>query len=152
MNMRIVMPALLLTALISGCAEMQNMGGPGYGESSTEPASQTERTGTISRLEIIQVDNNYKFGVGTAAGAVAGGILGSQIGDSKTATVAGAVLGGLAGTVAESKMRKQEGQRVTVNMSTGGTLTITQPKNTLLREGMSVRIEGSGTSARVVPR
>lgn len=152
MSMRIVMPLLLLAALFSGCAEMGSLGGTKYGESSSTPVSQTDRAGTIARLEYIQVDDNYKLGVGTAAGALAGGILGSEIGDSKTATVAGAVLGGLAGTVAESKMRKQDSQRITVNMRTGGTLTIVQPVDTRLREGMNVRVEGSGVNARVVPR
>ena len=155
MNLRIVMPLLLLVALFGGCAEMGNLGslgGTSYGEGSSTQVSQTDRFGTIARLESIQVDNNYKLGVGTAAGAVAGGILGSEMGDSTTATVAGAVLGGLAGTVAESKMRKQDAQRVTVNMSTGGTLTIVQPSDTRLRERMNVRVEGSGVNARVVPR
>lgn len=90
--------------------------------------------------------------MGTAAGAVAGGILGSQVGDSTGATVAGAVLGGLAGTYAESKKGKQNAQQVTVNMNTGGRLTILQPEDTRLREGMPVRVEGSGENARVVPR
>lgn len=152
MSMRIVMPLLLLASLFSGCAEMGSMGGTGYGESSSTPVNQTDRTGTITRLESIQVDDKYKLGVGTAVGAVAGGILGSEIGDSKTSTVVGAVLGGLAGTAAESKMRKQNAQRITVNMRTGGTLTIVQPVDTRLREGMHVRVEGSGTNARVVPR
>lgn len=155
MNTRNVWPLLLLAALFSGCAEMGSMGslgGTGYGESSSTTASQSDRYGTIAGLEYIQVDDKYKLGVGTAVGAVAGGILGSKIGDSTTATVAGAVLGGVAGTAVESKMRKQNGQRVTVNMSTGGTLTIVQPADTRLMEGMRVRVEGSGTDARVVPR
>jgi outer membrane lipoprotein SlyB len=66
--------------------------------------------------------------------------------------VAGAVLGGVAGTYAESKIRKQNAQRITVNMVTGGRVTITQPMDGRLREGMRVRVEGSGENARVVPR
>jgi outer membrane lipoprotein SlyB len=115
-------------------------------------AGQTERDGTIARLESIEVDDKYKLGLGTAVGAVAGGILGAGVGDSTTATVAGAVLGGAAGTYAESKLRKQDAQRVTVNMKTGGTVTITQPMDGRLRDGMAVRVEGSGENARVVPR
>jgi len=37
-------------------------------------------------------------------------------------------------------------------MATGGSVTITQPIDARLREGMSVRVEGSGENARVVPR
>jgi len=151
MNIRIA-GLMLLMAIVGGCADMGSLGGPKYGETGGTVASQTERDGTIAQLETIKVDDNYKLGVGTAVGAVAGGLLGSGVGDSTTATVAGAVLGGVAGTYAESKIAKKDAQRVTVNMATGGRVTITQPIDARLREGMSVRVEGSGESARVVPR
>jgi len=149
--MRIAVPMLLM-ALVGGCADMGSLGGTKYGETGGTVTSQTERNGTITQLETIKVDDNYKLGVGTAVGAVAGGLLGSGVGDSTTATVAGAVLGGAAGTYAESKIAKKDAQRVTVNMATGGSVTITQPIDARLREGMSVRVEGSGENARVVPR
>ena len=152
MNHRIALPVLLSVALVGGCADMGSLGGTKYGETGSAAASQSERDGTIATLETIQVDDKYKLGVGTAVGAVAGGLLGAGVGDSKTATVAGAVLGGAAGTYAESKMHKQDAQRITVNMKTGGTVTITQPIDGRLRQGMAVRVEGSGESARVVPR
>ena len=152
MNQRIAVPLLLLAALGGGCAEMGSLGGTKYGETDSAVASQSERNGTIAQLETIQVDDNYKLGVGTAVGAVAGGLLGSGVCDSTTATVAGAVLGGVAGTYAESKMSNQDAQRIVVNMSTGGSVTITQPVDNRLRQGMRVRVEGSGTGARVVPR
>ena len=151
MNQRIALPVLLCVALVGGCADLGSLGGTTYGETSTT-ASQSERDGTIATLETIQVDDKYKLGVGTAVGAVAGGILGSAVGDTG-ATVAGALLGGVAGTYAESKMGgKQDAQRITVNMKTGGNVTITQPVDSRLRKGMAVRIEGSGENARVVPR
>jgi outer membrane lipoprotein SlyB len=152
MNHRIAVPVLLSLALIGGCAEMGSLGGTKYGETEGTVASQSDRDGTIATLENVQVDDKYKLGVGTAVGAVAGGLLGSGVGDSTTATVAGALLGGAAGTYAESKMRKVDAQRITVNMVTGGRVTITQPKDARLREGMKVRVEGSGEGARVVPR
>lgn len=152
MNQRYVIPVLAMIALAGGCAELGSLGGPKYGETNGAVASQSDRDGTIAQLETIEVDDKYKLGVGTAAGAVAGGIIGSKVGDSTTATVAGAVLGGVAGTYAESKIRKQDAQRITVNMVTGGRVTITQPLDGRLREGMRVRVEGSGENARVVPR
>ena len=152
MNQRIALPLLLCVALVGGCAEMGSLGGTKYGETGTTVASQSERDGTIAQLESLQVDDNYKLGVGTAVGAVAGGLLGAGVGDSTTATVAGAVLGGAAGTYAESKMGNKDAQRITVNMVTGGRVTITQPADNRLREGMRVRVEGSGENARVVPR
>lgn len=152
MNQRIAVPLLLLVTLVGGCADTGGLRGTTYGETDSVAASQSSRDGTIAQLENIQVDNNYKLGVGTAVGAVAGGLLGAGVGNSTTATVAGAVLGGVAGTYAESKMAKQDAQQITVNMRTGGSVTITQPKDDRLREGMHVRVEGSGENARVVPR
>jgi outer membrane lipoprotein SlyB len=152
MNQRIALPLLLCVALVGGCAEMGSLGGTKYGETSSTAASLSERNGTIAQVESIQVDDNYKLGVGTAVGAVAGGLLGAGVGDSTTATVAGAVLGGVAGTYAESKISKKDAQRITVDMVTGGRVTITQPVDNRLRQGMRVRIEGSGENARVVPR
>lgn len=152
MNQRVALPLLLCAALVGGCAEIGGMGGTKYGETGTTAASVAERNGTIVQLENVTVDDQYKLGVGTAVGAVAGGLLGAEMGDSTTATVAGAVLGGAAGTYAESKIAKKDAQRIVVDMVTGGRVTITQPVDARLREGMNVRVEGSGENARVVPR
>lgn len=152
MNMRTAVSLFFFVALVGGCAEMGSLGGTKYGESSGTTAGQSDRNGAITHLENVQVDDKYKLGVGTAAGAVAGGILGSAMGDSTTATVGGAVLGGLAGTYAESKYKKQDAQKVTVKMNTGGSVTILQPSDSRLRNGMLVRVDGSGENARVVPR
>lgn len=152
MNTRMILPLVLLIFL-GGCAELEALGSKGgtkFGE--TSGTIQSDRNGTVAKLENIHVDKDYKLGVGTAVGAVAGGILGSAIGDSKAATATGAVLGGIAGTYAESKLGKETAQKVIVNMSTGGTVTIVQPADTRLKEGMAVRVEGSGESARGVPR
>lgn len=151
MHFRIFFPALLLVTLLGGCADLDLFGGTKYG-GETSGVIQSDRNGTISQIENVQVDKNYKLGAGTAVGAVAGGILGSVLGDSKTATVTGAVLGGVAGTYAESKLDKVNAQRIMVKMSTGGTVTILQPEDARLKEGMEVRVEGSGENARVVPR
>lgn len=147
-------PLLLIAALVGGCAQTRGVTGePQYGETSRTTGSASDRYGSIYRLENVQVDNDYKLGVGTAIGAVAGGIVGSKTGDSTSATVAGAVLGGLAGTYAQSKLGKNNAQRITVQMYSGGQLVITQPATyASLRDGMEVRIEGSGENARVVPR
>jgi outer membrane lipoprotein SlyB len=150
MNQRITLTLILVAALVGGCADLGSLGGTEYGVKDGAVTSQ-DRSGTITKLENIQVDDKYKLGVGTAVGAVAGGLLGAGVGDSTTATVTGAVLGGVAGTYAESKIVKKDAQRITVNMKTGGTVTITQPPDSRLKAGMSVRVEGSGENARVVP-
>ena len=155
MKSRMLVPTMLLAVAIAGCGEMPKVGGPKYGESAGTVAGQSERSGKITALEIVQVDENYKFGVGTAVGAVAGGLLGSQIGKGDGSTLGaliGAAAGAVAGTAVESKMNKKDAQRVTVKMSTGGEVTIVQPVDSRLSSGMNVRVEGSGESARVVPQ
>jgi len=146
---------VLAAALTFGCAEMGTLGGTHYGETEGTVASQSDHNGRISAIETVKVEDNYKFGIGTAVGAVAGGLLGSQVGSGRgrtAATIAGAAAGAAAGTVAESKMKKKDAQRVTVQMNTGGHVTILQPADSRLRNGMNVRVEGSGETARVVPR
>lgn len=156
MKTRVLVPAVLFAMVAAGCNDMPKLGGgPTYGDSSGAVTSQSERSGKITALETVQVDEKYKFGVGTAVGAVAGGLLGSQIGKGDGSTlgaVLGAAAGAVAGTAVESKMKKQDAQRVTVKMSTGGDVTIVQPVDARLKSGMNVRVEGSGESARVVPQ
>ncbi len=156
MNRALIAFAVTASMLAAGCADMGGFGGgPRYGE--TAPATETAaaRYGSIVGIEIIKIDPQYKLGIGTAVGAVAGGLLGSQIGSgrgSTAAAVAGAAVGAAAGTVAESKLQRNDAQNVTVRMRTGGQVTIIQPVDTRLTTGMNVRIEGSGETARVVPR
>ena len=140
--------------LLSGCADTRSLGGGGdYGERSGTVANQLDRDGYITALENVEIDDDYKLGVGTAIGAVAGGLLGSKAGDSTIGTVAGAAAGAAAGTYAQGKMAGgTEAQRVTVQMATGGQVVIVQPINNGLSNGMEVRVDGSGESARVVRR
>lgn len=155
MKAHLAISIFLTVALASGCADMGSVGGTEYGETSATVASQVERLGYISDIETIEVDDSYKFGVGTVVGAVAGGLLGSQVGGGSgttVATVAGAAAGAAAGTYAQSKMNTVDAQRVTVQMNSGGQVTIVQPMDNRLSDGMSVRVEGSGETGRVVPR
>lgn len=155
MKTNIAFSLLLVAALIFGCAEMESIGGSKYGDTGGAVASQSDRNGTITALSIVQVDEDYKFGVGTVVGAVAGGLLGAQVGAGRGATaaaIAGAAAGAAIGTAAESKMKKKDAQHVTVKMNTGGQVTIVQPVDNRLRTGMNVVVEGSGDSARAVPR
>jgi outer membrane lipoprotein SlyB len=155
MKPAIAIPLSLAVALVTGCADMGSVGGTKYGETSGAVASQADRYGTITGIEIVKVDEEYKLGVGTAIGAVAGGLLGSQIGSgrgSTAAAVAGAAAGAAAGTAVESKMKKKDAQRVTIQLRTGGSVAILQPVDSRLRKGMNVLVEGGGETVRVVPR
>lgn len=147
---------LMLAALTAACADA---GGSQYGERAAPVSSAGEpestRYGRITGLETVQVDKDYKFGIGTVVGAVAGGVLGHQFGGGagKTLlTIGGALAGAAAGTAAESKMNKQDAQKVTVAMQSGGTITVIQPVDTRLKNGMNVYVSGGGETARVAPR
>ena len=155
MKPHIAFSFLMTAVLVLGCAEMGSLGGSQYGETTGTVAGQEDRDGSITAIEVVKVASDYKLGVGTVVGAVAGGLLGSQIGSGTGSTVgavAGAAVGAAAGTYAESKLREQDAQRVTVRMKTGGQVTITQPIDGRFTNGMNVRVEGSGETARVVPR
>ncbi len=156
MNTRMLVPAILFAMVMGGCSDIPQWGGgPKYGDTSGSIVSESDRNGRITALNVVKVDENYKLGIGTAVGAVAGGLLGSQIGKGSGATlgtVLGAAAGAVAGTAVESKVQKQDAQNVTVKMDTGGEVSVVQPVDSRLANGMNVRVEGSGENARVVPR
>lgn len=138
-----MLKALLLTSvmLLAACAS---------------PAPQgevTARYGRVERIDIVTVEGDKKLGVGTVIGAVAGGIIGHQVGGGTgkvVATAAGAVAGGVIGNKVENRNQGQAGQHVLVKLDTGGSVGITQPSNANLRVGDRVRVDGSGEDARVV--
>jgi outer membrane lipoprotein SlyB len=85
-------------------------------------------------------------GLGAIGGAIAGGVLGNQIGHGTgraAATVGGAVLGGVAGHKVEETIRGRAGAayRFRVRLDDGTYQTITQEQHDSLRVGDRVRIE-----------
>jgi outer membrane lipoprotein SlyB len=149
------MALLAAAVLAAGCADTGSTGRATYGDTSGTVATTADRNGRTTAVEIVKVDENYKFGIGTVVGAVAGGLLGAQVGSGTGRVVGGVVgagVGAAAGTYAESKMKTKDAQRVTVQMATGGQVVILQPVDSRLKSGMDVRVDGSGDSARVVPR
>ncbi|MDE2600473.1 MAG: glycine zipper 2TM domain-containing protein [Rhodocyclaceae bacterium] len=140
MSIRNYAIALMIALTLGACAT-----NPFGGETAV-------RYGQITRIDTVEVDGDKNLGWGTVIGAVAGGLLGNQIGAGNgrtVATVAGAAAGGFAGTAVESKTKKQTAQHIFVHLSDGTTVGITQPASDL-RVGEKVRIEGNGNSARVV--
>ena len=154
MRPKLAMALAFIAALSYGCADMGSLGGPQYGQTEGAVVSEEDRLGRVVALEKIEVNQEYRLGIGTVVGAVAGGLLGRQFGSGggrTAATVAGAAVGAAAGTAAESRLKRRDAQRVTVRMNTGGQVTVVQPIDSRLAEGMDVRIDGSDETARVVP-
>lgn len=139
---------LLLAFLQAGCAT------PGGGASS---AGETEiRSGKIEQITATTMASNHHAGVGAIMGGLAGAGLGSLIGGGTgrdVAIAAGAIAGAVGGNYAEEKKfdKPQPAQQVVVRLTSGVLVAIVQPVNADLKAGMNVYIDGSGSSARVIP-
>ena len=82
-------------------------------------------------------------GVGIAAGAVVGGLLGNHVGGGNgrsLATVAGAVGGGYAGNEIEKRSRTTTVTEVRVRMSNGAVRTFTESGGNRRHAGQQVRV------------
>lgn len=91
-------------------------------------------------------------GLGAVGGAVAGGLLGRQMGGGSgqdAMTVIGAVGGGVAGHHMERRLRSSTEYRVRVEMADGSTRTLSHP--TRLAVGEAVRVDGDRLLAQARP-
>jgi uncharacterized protein YcfJ len=113
--MRIVSLPLAATLLAAGMLVASGAHAQTYG-----PRDEGRRFDDGSRVVChdVEVANNARDQnrvVGTATGAVIGGLLGNQVGKGngrKLATVGGAVAGGLVGRNVQGRNQERNGQRV----------------------------------------
>lgn len=105
--------------------------------------SRCGNCGTVANVEPLRHKDKH-LGAGTAIGAIAGGVLGNQVGkgNGKTAaTVGGAVAGGAIGHQVEKNNRDTDyGWRFSVDMDNGRQVTVTQRDNPDIRSGDRVRV------------
>ncbi len=140
---RTFLPLLLTIFFLSACASQ-----------GVEPGEREVRYGTITRIEPVQLQDR-ELGLGAIIGGVAGGVLGHQIGNGTgrdVATVAGVLGGAFVGHQIQKNNETRPGQHVIVRLNNGVAVGITQPVDPDLRVGDAVRIDGSGSDARVVRR
>lgn len=132
---------ITLVALLAACTT------PQQGET-------TVRLGKVTRIEAVTIDGDHQLGLGAIIGAVAGGVLGYQIGNGTgrdVASVAGTLVGAYAGNKVQNHYASpRAGQHVLVLLDNGVSVGITQPVNSALAMGDRVRVEGSGEEARVM--
>jgi outer membrane lipoprotein SlyB len=106
--------------------------------------------GTISQIQKM-TDEAESSGVGIVLGAVAGAVVGHQIGDGKgqdAATVIGAVGGGIAGNEIEKHVKGTPYFHVTIAMDNGGgTRTVNVTSMNGLVSGSRVKIVGNNLQA-----
>jgi uncharacterized protein YcfJ len=87
--------------------------------------------------------------MGTAAGAVTGALIGSQVGDgSRRSIVTGAAIGAAVGSYGQNRLARQDEQRVTAGTAARSDVTIVQPIDDESFSGVDTRIEGHGEAAR----
>ena len=121
------------------------------------PTEQEIRTGIIEQITLVQVKSNHDHGVGAILGGIAGAGIGSLIGAGTgrdVAIAAGAIAGAVGGNYAQQRYydKPEAAQQIYVRLQSGVLVMITQPVNPVLASGQRVYVEGSGSSARVIPR
>ena len=138
-QLTLIVSMLLSLALVSGCASSLSSGA--YTRDSARQM-QTVYYGTVESVRTVQIEGT-KTSVGTGAGAIAGGILGNQVGGGSgraLATVGGALLGGVAGSAAEEGITRQPGYEITVRLDNGRTVSIVQAADVSFQPGERVRV------------
>jgi outer membrane lipoprotein SlyB len=133
MKARILATALLLGAAVIGSGNAL----------ARDDDGRCGNCGTVVAVSEVTKKDTH-LGAGTAIGAVAGGVLGNQVGTGdgrKAATVAGAVAGGAIGHSVEKNNRETRyAWRFSVDMDNGRRVTVTQNDNPDIRSGDRVRV------------
>ena len=116
---------------------------PGY------PQGQMARYGYVEGVEVVAGEPQRSGpGIGAIGGAIAGGVLGNQVGSGTgraAATVGGAVAGGVIGHQVEQHVKGSQQAathyRFRVRMDDGTYQTLTQERHDNIRVGDRVRVE-----------
>lgn len=139
--------------VLTGCTPMY---GPGW-ERDYPPFAYSRDLypgyGSVYAIDLIRPDRDNGIGVGAIAGAVIGGLIGHQVGDSNgntAATVIGAAGGALIGHQIEKANQPQGDQfRLTIRMENGSYQTLIQQTDFVdLRVGDRLHIDNGGAVRR----
>ncbi|BCG03005.1 hypothetical protein PPGU19_075730 (plasmid) [Paraburkholderia sp. PGU19] len=122
-------------------------------ESQAQPAKRPvavdPNAGEVVAVNTVQ-EPEPTTGLGAVGGAVAGGLLGNQVGGGRgrvLATIAGAVGGGLAGNGIEHAVRKSTTYQVQVRMQDGSYRNFTYSTQPPVQVGERVRVSGDSLTA-----
>jgi outer membrane lipoprotein SlyB len=139
--------AALPICALSACAP--NYSPDSYSSNAVQQANKVDQ-GVVVGIRPIAI--SAQSGVGTATGAAAGGITGSQVGQgavSALGALGGTVAGGLVGTAVEHTTEDATGFEYIVRKSNGDLLSVTQSDAKPLQIGQHVLVI-EGPQARVV--
>lgn len=123
----------------------------GYGGGNRNVRCQT--CGVVEDVQQVYTNGNGNNGtLGAIIGAVAGGVLGNQVGKGdgrKAATVAGALAGGVVGNqVGKRNGGSDAAWRIVVRLDNGQYATVTQREDAGVRNGDYVEVRGDHVYAR----
>jgi outer membrane lipoprotein SlyB len=145
-HITIVTAAALSALLLGGCA--YNAGSRDY-RGYQVMGEQNVRFGVVESVRDVRI-NPRETGVGTAGGAVLGGIAGSNVGGGSgqvAGAIGGAILGGILGQNIEKSANERQGVEVTVMLDSGKYLAVVQEADENFRPGDRVRVlSGRGTT------
>ena len=112
---------------------------------------QSVRFGVVESVRPVNI-NPGPTGVGTAGGAMLGGIAGSNVGGGSgqiAGAIGGAILGGIIGSNIEKSANERPGVEVTVLLDSGQYVAIVQEADEQFRAGDRVRVLGGRGATRV---
>jgi len=138
----------LIAALLAACASSNS--GDVYRREDARKV-QSVRMGVVESVRTVKLEGTNS-NIGTAAGAVVGGIAGSSVGEGKGSAIGaviGAVAGGLAGAAVEEVATRTDGVEITVKLDNGSLIAIVQEATETFTPGERVRLIESGGNTRV---
>ncbi|MES2366127.1 MAG: glycine zipper 2TM domain-containing protein [Pseudomonadota bacterium] len=145
---KLVALSLLAAFILGGCAS--GLGSNDYSRNQARSVQQVQ-TGVVVDVRNVNIEGT-KTPIGAGAGAVVGGLAGSQLGrgnGSIAGAVLGAVAGGFAGSAVEEGVTRQKGLEITVRLDSGRTIAVTQGADEYFRPGDRVRVLSEGGTTRV---
>lgn len=140
--------AAVYVAVLGGCAS--SMSGGAYSRGQARQVQEV-KMGVVESVRRVKIEGT-KSPVGTGAGAVIGGIAGSNVGQGKGSTVGtilGAVAGGVAGSMIEEGVMSKDGLEITVKLDNGRMIAVTQEADEQFRVGERIRVLSGGGVTRV---
>ncbi|HYS65089.1 MAG TPA: glycine zipper 2TM domain-containing protein [Paraburkholderia sp.] len=120
-----------------------------YESPSARPVAADPYAGEVVAINTVQTPESTT-GLGALGGAVAGGLVGNQIGGGRgkiLTTIAGAAAGGLAGNGIEHAVRKQTTYQVQVRMQDGSYRNFSYPTQPSVQVGERVHVSGDSLTA-----
>jgi outer membrane lipoprotein SlyB len=147
-NSRTLAAAALAALVLGGCAYPRGSGDYRGYEARGE---QAVRFGVVESVRDVRILPR-ETGVGTAGGAVLGGIAGSNVGGGNgqiAGAIGGAILGGILGQGVERSANERPGVELTVLLDSGKYIAVVQEADEAFRSGDRVRVLTGRGATRV---